>query len=93
MFESIGTLLGGAAFIWLLFALVVGFVFAGVMPFMAYKAMRAIVGIHRELETVNVNLDEAVRLMRELAPPETDRLARRFHAEQRARDAGAAVIR
>lgn len=93
MARVIGELLGSVWLVWWVFALFVGVIFAGVLPFMAFKALRAIVGIHRELETVNLNLDEAVRLMRAAAPPDDDRLARRFQSERHTHDAGAARIR
>jgi hypothetical protein len=93
MSEVIGALVGGAGVAWLACVIIGVVVWVAAMPFMALRAMHAIVGIRRELETVNLNLDEAVRVMRALAPPEDDRLARRFSAESGTRDAGAAVIR
>jgi hypothetical protein len=74
-----GALLGSAAVLWWIFAIVVSFVFAGVLPFMAFKALRAIVGIERELARLNANLEHGA-----IAAPPLERDGRRLPTYQTA---------
>lgn len=60
MGEVLGALFGSAAVLYIALAIVMTVTWAIVLPFMAWKTFRAIVGIHRELERLNTNLEHGV---------------------------------
>jgi hypothetical protein len=57
-------LIAALGFLWWLVILVVAFVFAGLMPFLAWSAVRSLTGIRRELAVLN---DTLARLDRTVA--------------------------